>query len=105
MKIEHRIKGLRRIIAQLEEITFVMIPMPSDNNSVKVKFGNKVLMFNNVDKDFAEVIIDDFRNVIIRQIDNAGEIINLLDQKCEQLTLELFEKGEGSAKTEGPGES
>ena len=92
MTIEKQISGLRRLIKQISNVKITTVKLP--NGDIRLKWGKKLNMIDCPSQEWADLIKDNTERLLLAQQEKAAEVISLLEQRMEQLTLSLFEKGE-----------
>jgi hypothetical protein len=92
MSINDQVKGLVRLEKQLRGIR-IMVSTTKDG-IVKVKWGKKFDMIEVPDRQWGNMIKEEIELVISKKADAVAMAISHVKARVEQLSLELFGKGE-----------
>jgi hypothetical protein len=98
MNIEEKTKVMRKFGKALGNVVFVV---HVKSGVARVKLGKKIVVVNCPDLPAAERLADGLNHVLRSNQEQTDLILDLLDKKCEQLTLEtiLFPKEEKDEAT------
>lgn len=101
MEISEKIKQLERYNKALCDFGFTVY---SKGKQVTVRLGKKYTACVCPDKASAEVLAEALNMSIRTKQGQVDEVLSLLGQRCEQLSLPLFKGEDGNGKTQGHGD-
>jgi hypothetical protein len=93
MEISEKIKRLERYSKALGDVSFTV---SIKGKTVMVKLGKKYNLCACPDKDSATILSEALTSTVRTKQGQVEEVLNLLGQRCEQLSLPLF-KGDVNA--------
>lgn len=100
MEISEKIKRLERYSKALGDVSFTV---SIKGKQAMVKLGKKYNLCACPDKDSAVILSESLITTVHNKQEQVEEVLRLLGQRCEQLSLPLF-KGYENGKIEGNGD-